>query len=389
MKITVIGAGYVGLSIAVLLSTQHEVIIADINKNKVESINRMNLLFLQNEKDELLQDTKLNLRATESFKNSIFDSIFMIICVPTNFNKEYGCFDTSIVESVIKEILSIHPSSTIIIKSTIPVGFTNQMRAKYNTNKIIFSPEFLREGFAIHDNLYPSRIILGDNSQEAKNFSEVLKNIANTNDIEVLFTGNNEAESIKLFSNTYLAMRVSFFNELDTFAETNSLNSADIIEGVCLDDRIGNHYNNPSFGYGGYCLPKDTQQLLSNYKLVPQTLIESTIKSNFTRKNHIARTIINTNTKNIGIYRLTMKTKSDNFRESAIFDIIDELKSSHCNIIIYEPLLSITEYLGCTVINNLSEFKERSELIVANRLHRDLKDVLNKVYTRDIFGNDQ
>lgn len=387
MNITVIGAGYVGLSITILLSTKYEVIIADINKNKVESINRKDLLFLQNEKDELLQDIKLNLRATESFEDSIIGSTFIIICVPTDFNKEFGSFDTSIVESVIKKIFSINQSSTIIIKSTTPVGFTNRMRSRYNTNNIIFSPEFLREGFAIHDNLYPSRIILGDNSQEAKNFSKVLKNIANTNDIEILYTGNDEAESIKLFSNTYLAMRVSFFNELDTFAETNSLSSMDIIKGVCLDDRIGNYYNNPSFGYGGYCLPKDTQQLLSNYKLVPQTLIESTIRSNHTRKNHIDRTIINTKIKNIGIYRLIMKTRSDNFRESAILDIINELKSNNCNIVIYEPTLSIAEYLGCTIINNLSEFKERSKLIVANRLHHDLDDVLNKVYTRDIFGN--
>lgn len=388
MKIAVAGTGYVGLSLAVLLSQHNEVYALDIMKEKVDMINNHISPIRDNEIEDYLKNKKLNLKATLDYKEAFKDAKYIVISTPTNYDDKTNKFDTSSVEDTIEKVISMNLDTTIIIKSTIPVGFTEKMKDKYGIDNIIFSPEFLREGSALYDNLYPSRIILGEKSKRAEEFANLLKEGALKENIDVKFMGNTEAEAVKLFSNTYLALRVAYFNELDTYCELKGLNTKEIIEGVGLDPRIGSHYNNPSFGYGGYCLPKDTKQLLANYKDVPENLIEAIVKANDTRKTHIAEMIISKNPRVVGIYRLTMKTDSDNFRSSAIQGVIKNLKKSNVEIIIYEPTLEDDEFNDCKVIHDFDEFKKCSDIIIANRLEDVLKDCKDKVYTRDLYSRD-
>lgn len=388
MKIAVAGTGYVGLSIATLLSQKNEVIALDIIPEKVEMINKRISPIKDKEIEEFFSTKKLNLKATLDYKEAFEGAKFVIISTPTNYDDVKNYFDTSSVEDIIQKVISMKTDTTMVVKSTIPVGFIKAMKEKYGINNIMFSPEFLREGKALYDNLYPSRIIVGEKSERAKEFANLLKEGAIKEDIAIKYMNSTEAEAVKLFANTYLALRVSYFNELDTYAEIKGLNTQDIIEGVCLDPRIGNYYNNPSFGYGGYCLPKDTKQLLANYKDVPENLIEAIVKSNDTRKEHISQMILSRKPKTVGIYRLTMKTDSDNFRASAIQGIIERLKAKNVNVIIYEPTLMKNEFNKCIVENNFEEFIKKSDIILANRLDEQLKNHRKKVYTRDLYARD-
>ena len=388
MKIAIAGTGYVGLSLATLLSVKNEVVALDIIPEKVNMINdRVSPI-----KDEYIEkyfsEKKLNLRATLDCKDAFEGAKFIIISTPTNYDEEKNFFDTSSVEDIIQKVISMDIDTTMVIKSTIPVGFVENMKKKYNIDNIMFSPEFLREGKALYDNLYPSRIIVGERSKRAEEFANLLKESCLKEDVPVKFMNSTEAEAVKLFANTYLALRVSYFNELDTYAEIKGLNTKDIIEGVCLDPRIGNHYNNPSFGYGGYCLPKDTKQLLANYDDVPQNMIEAIVKSNDTRKSHIADEILRRHPKIVGVYRLTMKTGSDNFRASAIQGVIEKLRAKGVNIIIYEPTIKDNTFNGIEIVHDLKLFKDISDVIIVNRVDDELNDVKEITYTRDIFSRD-
>lgn len=387
MKIAVAGTGYVGLSIATLLSQKNEVVALDVVPEKVEKINNKIPPIKDEEIEKYFKEKHLNLKATLDYKEAFSNADFIVISTPTNYDDENRFFDTSSVEDIIQKVILMNIDTTMVVKSTIPVGFIENIKKKYNINNIMFSPEFLREGKALYDNLHPSRIIVGEKSKKAEIFANLLKDCSLDENTPVLFMNSTEAEAVKLFANTYLALRVSYFNELDTYAELKGLNTKDIIEGICLDPRIGNHYNNPSFGYGGYCLPKDTKQLLVNYDNVPQNLIKAVVKSNKTRKKHITDMILKRNPKIVGVYRLIMKTESDNFRSSAIQDIIKNLKQSNVNIIIYEPTLDKEQFDDCVVVNDLNKFKNTSDIIIANRLDQNLISVLDKVYTRDIYNN--
>ncbi len=388
MKIAVAGTGYVGLSIATLLAQHNEVVALDVIPEKVQMINNKISPIRDKEIEDFLKNKQLNLKATLDYKEAFKGAEFIVISTPTNYNDEKNFFDTSSVEDIIQKVKSMGIDTTMVVKSTIPVGFIKNMKEKYNIDNIMFSPEFLREGKALYDNLYPSRIIVGEKSERAEKFANLLKEGALKEDITVKFMDSTEAEAVKLFANTYLALRVAYFNELDTYAELKGLNTKDIIEGVGLDPRIGSHYNNPSFGYGGYCLPKDTKQLLANYDNVPQNLIRAIVRSNHTRKRHITEMIMKRNPEVVGIYRLTMKTNSDNFRASAIQGIIERLKEEDVEIIIYEPTLKDDSFNDCKVINNFSEFAKRADVILANRFEDTLKDVKDKVYTRDLYSRD-
>lgn len=389
MKIAVAGTGYVGLSLATLLSQKNEVIALDVIPEKVEKINNRISPIQDEYIEKYFKEKELNLKATLDYKEAFEGAEFVIISTPTNYDEEKNFFDTSSVEDIIEKVLSMNDKNiTMVVKSTIPVGYIEKIREEYVTDRIFFSPEFLREGKALYDNLYPSRIIVGDKGEKGKEFASLLKEASLKPDVETLFMNSTEAEAVKLFANTYLALRVAYFNELDTYAEIKGLNTKDIIEGVGLDPRIGTHYNNPSFGYGGYCLPKDTKQLLANYKDIPQNLIEAIVNSNKTRKEFITDEILQMKPEIVGIYRLTMKSGSDNFRSSAIQDIIKSLKAENQKVIIYEPTLNKDEFNGCKVVDNLEEFKNISSVIMANRLEEKLMDVKEKVYTRDLFARD-
>ena len=388
MKIVVVGLGYVGLSNAVLLALHNEVIGVDISQERVNAVNTRQAPIVDAKLSEYLAEKELNLSASTDLKGSVKNANYVIVSTPTDYNEKTNFFDTSSVETVIKQIIKYEPTTTIVVKSTVPVGFIDDVRARLETDTVIFSPEFLREGQALHDNLYPSRIIVGEKSKRAEVFAKLLAQGAAKKDNNILFTNTREAEAIKLFSNTYLAMRIAFFNELDSYALAGKMNSHEIINGVSLDPRIGDHYNNPSFGYGGYCLPKDTKQLLANYATIPQNMIRAIVDANFTRKDFLSDVIIKKQPKTVGIYRLVMKTGSDNFRHSAIQGIMKRIKAKGIKVVVYEPELKKAYFFNSRVETDFNVFKASVDIILANRMVSDLEDVSGKVFTRDLFGVD-